>query len=87
MALRAKRIILTSLWFSVALCVKPLLAFFHIPAHVSPCQTAGRPLPSGRGKSGLHGNTVPANGRRGRPQGKCHRKQTARLVYFDRLAG
>ncbi len=31
------------------------------------------------GKSGLHGNTVPANGRRGRPQGKCHRKQTARL--------
>ena len=31
-----------------------------------------------RGKSGLHGNTVPVNGRRGRPQGKCHRKQTAR---------
>jgi hypothetical protein len=31
----------------------------------------------GGGKSGLHGNTVPANGRRGRPQGKCHRKQTA----------
>ena len=31
----------------------------------------------GGGKSGLHGNTVPANGRRGQPQGKCHRKQTA----------
>src|SRR3546814_5991690 len=29
------------------------------------------------GKSGLHGNTVPGNARRGRPQGKCHRKQTA----------
>ena len=48
-------------------------------------QTAGRPLPVpgsspgiGGGKSGLHGNTVPANGRRGRPQGQCHRKQTAR---------
>jgi hypothetical protein len=31
----------------------------------------------GGGKSGLHGDTVAANGRRGRPQGKCHRKQTA----------
>ena len=30
------------------------------------------------GKSGLHGNTVPVNDRRGRPQGQCHRKQTAR---------
>jgi len=30
-----------------------------------------------RGKSGLHGDTVPDNVRRGRPQGKCHRKQTA----------
>src|SRR3546814_16905542 len=29
------------------------------------------------GNSGLHGNTVPGNPRRGRPQGKCHRKQTA----------
>ena len=28
---------------------------------------------AGRGKSGLHGNTVPGNARRGRPQGKCHR--------------
>ena len=29
------------------------------------------------GKSGLHGSTVPDNLRRGRPQGQCHRKQTA----------
>jgi len=29
------------------------------------------------GKSGLQGDTVPVNGRRGRPQGKCHRKHTA----------
>ena len=33
----------------------------------------------GRGKSGLHGTTVPVNGRRGRPQGKCHRKQSTGL--------
>ena len=32
---------------------------------------------AGGGKSGLHENTVPDNVRRGRPQGKCHRKQTA----------
>ena len=32
----------------------------------------------GGGKSGLQGSTVAANGRRGRPQGKCHREQTAR---------
>ena len=49
-----------------------------------PRQLAGRPLRQGSkgrrgGKSGLHGNTVPGNARRGRPQGKCHRKQTARL--------
>ena len=36
----------------------------------------GRPLIGG-GKSGLHGDTVPDNARRGRPQGKRHRKQTA----------
>ena len=44
-----------------------------------PRQSAGRPLRlQGRGgKSGLHGSTVPDNVRRGRPQGKCHRKQTA----------
>jgi len=45
-------------------------------------QTAGRSRvrASARagGKSGLHGSTVPGNARRGRPQGKCHRKQTAR---------
>ena len=45
-------------------------------------QSAGRPLrqsPKGGrgGKSGLHGQTVPDNVRRGRPQGKCHREQTA----------
>ena len=39
----------------------------------------GRSRPAGGGgKSGLHGNTVPGNARRGRPQGKCHREQTAR---------
>ncbi len=50
-------------------------------------QTAGRPLLAGLsqgslaggGKSGLHGNAVPGNARRGRPQGQCHRKQTAGL--------
>ncbi len=43
-------------------------------------QAAGWPLPGrpGGGKSGLHGNTVPGNARRGRPQGKCHREQSAR---------
>ena len=30
-----------------------------------------------RGKSGLHGDTAPDKVRRGRPQGKRHRKQTA----------
>ena len=40
--------------------------------------TTAAGLRPGGGKSGLHGNTVPANCRRGRPQGKCHRKQTAR---------
>ena len=32
-----------------------------------------------RGKSGLHGVRMPGNARRGQPQGKCHRKQTAEL--------
>src|SRR5665213_3221238 len=43
-------------------------------------QTAGRSRsPSGgRGKSGLHGDKAAGNARRGRPQGKRHRKQTAR---------
>ena len=50
-------------------------------------QSAGRPLPHrpkgrGGGKSGLHGQTVPDNVRRGfarkrNPQGKCHRERTA----------
>ena len=30
-----------------------------------------------RGKSGLHEATVPGNARRGQPQGKRHREQTA----------
>ena len=52
-------------------------------AYLQRGQTAGRPLvpvPKGGagGKSGLHGHTVPGNARRGRPQGKCHREQTAR---------
>ena len=51
-----------------------------------PRQVARRPLAPASGgaggKSGLHGNTVPANGRRGRPQGQCHRKQTARRTRF-----
>ena len=38
--------------------------------------------PARGGKSGLHGNTVPGNARRGRPQGKCHRKQTAGALRF-----
>lgn len=40
---------------------------------------AGRPRrPSGgRGKSGLHEARVPGNARRGQPQGKRHREQTA----------
>ena len=55
-----------------------------------PWAQAGRRIsrPGGRsvvrrgGKSGLHGEAVPDNLRRGRPQGQCHREQTAlpRLV-------
>ena len=60
----------------------------------SPSEPPLFPLPAGRtaaaaragfaaigrggGKSGLQGSTVAANGRRGRPQGKCHREETAR---------
>ena len=47
----------------------------------------GRCRASGRGKSGLHGNTVPDNVRRGRPQGKCHRKHTARASVARQPAG
>ena len=51
------------------------------------------PVP-GRGKSGLHRIRMLVNGQRGRPQGKCHRKQTASLrrgkgekVRQERTAG
>ncbi len=40
-----------------------------------------------RGKSGLHGSTVPGNSRRGRPQGKCRRKQTAWVFIQVRVKG
>ena len=40
-------------------------------------QSAGRPPFQDGGKSGLHTDTAPDNVRRGRPQGKRHRKQTA----------
>ena len=42
---------------------------------------------AGRGKSGLHGGTVPGNPRRGRPQGKCHRKYTASPSPACRMGG
>ena len=35
----------------------------------------------GRGKSGLHRIRVPGNARRGQPQGKCHRKDTAMACH------
>ena len=52
---------------------------------------AGRPLDSAAGRGleespGSTGTTVPANGRRGRPQGKCHRKQTARFRRVPAMA-
>jgi len=51
------------------------------PHSVRVSRLDGRPahVPKGRrgGKSGLHGHTVPDNVRRGQPQGKCHRNQTA----------
>ncbi len=56
--------------------------------HMRPRQLTGWPLRfRGRGKSGLHRNTVTANGRRGRPQGKCHRKQTACASARVRMKG
>ena len=58
-----------------------------LPALTAASRTPKFPVPDGRmaafrlraegGKSGLHGGTVPGNARRGRPQGKCHRKYTA----------
>src|SRR5690606_10148789 len=47
------------------------------PLPVGRTTAAAKPKGCRGGKSGLHGNTVPGNARRGRPQGKCHRKQTA----------
>ena len=46
-----------------------------------------RGMPRRGGKSGLHGNTVPGNARRGRPQGKCHREQTADRGCFGSWRG
>ncbi len=42
----------------------------------SPAGRTAASLSRRGGKSGLHGRTVPGNARRGRPQGKRHRKQT-----------
>ena len=45
-----------------------------------PCRRLARNLAcqiSRRGKSGLHKATVPGNPRRGQPQGKRHREETA----------
>jgi hypothetical protein len=39
---------------------------------------AGRPRPSGRGKSGLQGEMAAGNARPGQPEGKRHREETAR---------
>ncbi len=61
---------------AMRLLAKPVAA-----AHLSPARRPGgrcRRFAGDGGKSGLHGNTVPANSRRGRPQGQCHREQTAR---------
>ena len=56
----------------------PLKALARQPKSRSARRPDGRsPAGPGRGKSGLHGGTVPGNARRGRPQGKCHRKYTA----------
>jgi hypothetical protein len=53
---------------------------FRVPAGRTAAagEEALRPDAPGGGKSGLQGSTVAANGRRGRPQGKCHRDETAR---------
>ena len=49
------------------------------PSLLSVGWTAAPAIPKGGrgGKSGLHGQTVPDNVRRGQPQGQCHREQTA----------
>jgi hypothetical protein len=77
---------------------KPLTEAAKAPLHkvpvgrmaAAPCARCG---PSrlkrawGGGKSGLHGNTAPDNVRRGQPQGKCHRKQTAFRSLKQRISG
>ena len=63
------------------------LATVELFPYMAPRQRAGRPRVSqeARGKSGLHGTTVPGNARRcaialaKAHQGKCHRKDTASL--------
>ena len=65
----------------------PLAWRAHIARARQPDDRCWRGNPVGGGKSGLHANTVPANRRRGRPQGQCHRKQTAHartLGFFPR---
>ena len=57
------------------------------PRTYSPDAQVGRTVAvlRDRGKSGLHGDTVPDNIRRGRPQGQCHRKRTARAPARARV--
>jgi hypothetical protein len=65
----------------------PLTAWRGHPHHLLARRSDGRSSPvAGRGKSGLHGGAVPGNARRGRPQGKCHRKYTAGPVAGNRRA-
>ena len=56
-----------------------LTGAYHHSYPVSRPDGRSAPMPKGGrgGKSGLHGQTVPDNVRRGRPQGQCHREQTA----------
>src|SRR5262245_55945155 len=58
---------------------RPKLPLFHAPAGrtAAAAQAGFAAIARGGGKSGLQGSTVAANSRRGRPQGKCHREQTA----------
>jgi hypothetical protein len=58
---------------------RPERPLFNLPAgRTAAAARAGfAAIARGGGKSGLQGSTVAANGRRGRPQGKCHREQTA----------
>ena len=57
---------------------RPLTSRVGVPKFRDARRPDGRfPPRAERGKSGLHGGAVPGNARRGRPQGKCHRKYTA----------